>query len=143
MKLATSLSLALTVAIACAQTWAATAGEHDAHHRAGADFAPVAKSMPSKSKQAMARIDAQLKSMQDIHNKVMAAKTPEERNALMAEHTKSMQDGIAMMSGITPGDISGMPKDIASRQQVMEKHMELMQYMMQMMVDRLPPVSAK
>ena len=143
MKLAPSLSLALAVAIAGAQTWAVTTAEHDARLRASADFAPVGKTMPSKSKQAMARMDAQLKSMQEIHDKMMAAKTPEELNALMAEHTKAMQDGIAMMSGITPGDISGMPKDIASRQQVMEKHMELMQYMMQMMVDRLPPVSAK
>jgi len=32
---------------------------------------------------------------------------------------------------------------MASRQQMMEKHMELMQSMMQMMMDRLPPVPAK
>ena len=143
MKLATSLPLVLAVAITCAQTWAATAAEHDAHHRAGADFAPVAKTMPSKSKQAMAGMDAQLKSMQEIHNKVMAAKTPEERDALMVEHTKAMQDGVAMMNGITPGDISGMPKDMASRQQIMEKHMQMMQSMLQMMMDRLPPSPAK
>ncbi|MEO7938339.1 MAG: hypothetical protein ABIR55_06925 [Burkholderiaceae bacterium] len=143
MKLATTLFLALAVAITGTQTWAATAAEHDAHHPAGTASAPAAKTMPSKSKQAMARIDAQMKSMQEIHNKMMAAKTPEERNALMAEHTKAMQDGMAMMNGITPGDISSMPKDIAARQQIMEKHMEMMQYMMQMMVDRLPPVSAK
>ena len=143
MKLATSLSLALIVAIAGAQTWAATAGEHDAHHRAGADFAPVAKSMPSKSKQTMAGMDAQMKSMQEMHNKMMAAKTPEERTALMSEHTKTMQDGMAMMNGMSPGGMSGMPKDMASRQQMMEKHMEMMQSMMQMMMDRLPPPPAK
>ena len=143
MKLAPSLSLALAVAIAGAQTWAATAAEHDAHHPAGAASAPAAKRMPAKSKPAMAGMDTQMKSMQEMHNKMMAAKTPEERNALMAEHMKTMQDGMAMMHGMSPGGMSGMPKDMAARQQMMEKHMEMMQSMMQMMMDRLPPVPGK
>jgi hypothetical protein len=31
----------------------------------------------------------------------MNAKTPEERNALMAGHMKAMQDGMGMMKGIS------------------------------------------
>ena len=143
MKLATTLSLALAVAITGAQTWAATAAEQAAHHPAGAASTPAAKTMPSKSKQTMAGMDAQMKSMQEMHNKMMAAKTPEERTALMSEHTKTMQDGMAMMNGMSPGGMSGMPKDMASRQQMMEKHMQMMQSMMQMMMDRLPPSPAK
>ncbi len=34
--------------------------------------------------------DAQMTSMCDMHMKIMNAKTPEERKALMAEHLKSM-----------------------------------------------------
>ena len=143
MKLASSLSIALAVAITGAPIWAATTAEHDAHHPAGAASAPIAKSMPSKSKLAMARMDSQMKSMHEMHNKMMAAKTPEERNALMAEHMKTMQDGMTMMNGMSSGGMSSMPKDMATRHQMMEKHMEMMHAMMQMMMDRLPPVSAK
>jgi hypothetical protein len=146
MKLATSLSIALAFAITGTQTWAATTAEHDSHHPVGAASAPAAKSMPSKSKLAIAVMDSQMNSMQEMHNKMMAAKTPEERSALTAEHMKTMQDGMTMMNGMSPGGMSGMsgmPKDMVTRQQMMEKHMEMMQSMMQMMMDRLPPVPAK
>jgi hypothetical protein len=153
MKLATSLAVALAVAITTAQSWAATPAEQDAHHPAGAASTNTAKTMPSNSKLAMAGMDSQMKSMQEMHNKMMAAKTPEERNALMAEHMKTMQDGMTMMNGMSSSGMSGMsgmPKDMATRHQMMEKHMEMMekhmemmQSMMQMMMDRLPPVPAK
>ena len=146
MKLASSLAITFAVAITCAPIWAATTAEHNAHHPAGTACEPVGKTMPSKSKLAMAEMDVQMKSMQDMHNKMMAAKTPEERNALMAEHAKSMQDGMTMMNGMSTGDMSGasrMPKDMATRHQMMGKHMEMMNAMMQMMMDRLPPVPAK
>ena len=146
MKLDTTLSIALAVAITGAPIWAATTAEHDSHHPAGVASAPVAKSVPGKSKLAMAGMDSQMKSMQEMHNKMMAAKTPEERNALMTEHMKTMQDGMTMMNGMSSGGMSGMsdmPKDMATRHQMMEKHMEMMQSMMQMMMDRLPPMSAK
>ena len=143
MKLASSLSIALAVAITGVPIWAATSAEHDAHHPPDAASAPIAKTMPSKSKLAMAGMDSQMKSMQEMHNKMMAAKTPEERNALMAEHMKTMQDAMTMMNGMSSGGMSGMPKDMATRHQMMEKHMGMMHSMMQMMMDRLPPVSAK
>ncbi len=38
---------------------------------------------------------------------------------------------------------NGAPADWAIRQQWMEKRMEMMQSMMQLMVDRLPPEAAK
>ena len=136
MKLVTTLSLALAVAITGAQTWAATAAEQAAHHPAGTNSASAAKTMPSKARVAMAGMDSQMKSMQAMHSKMMMAPTPEDRNALMAEHMKTMQDGMAMMNGMSPGGMAGMPKDMATRQQMMEKHMEMMQSMMQMMIDR-------
>ena len=58
---------------------------------------PKAKAMPGKSNPAMARMDDQMKTMQEMHDKMMAAKTPEERTALMSENLKTMQDGMTMM----------------------------------------------
>jgi hypothetical protein len=43
------------------------------------------------------QMDSTMKSMQEMHGRMMAAKTPEERAKLMQEHMKAMQDGMAMM----------------------------------------------
>lgn len=89
----------------------------------------------------MAKMNAQMKTMRDMHGKMMNAKTPEERNKLMAEHMKTMQDGMAMMdgmSGVGMGDMKGMTGEKGARHQMMEKRMEMMQTMMKMMMDRMP-----
>ena len=79
-----------------------------------------------------------MKVMRDMHDKMMAATTPDERNALMAEHMKAMQDGMAMMNGMAgPGMTSGRGEMGASHR-AMEERMEMMQTMMQMMMDRMP-----
>lgn len=51
----------------------------------------------------MAKMDEHMKSMQAMHEKMMAAKTPEERQALMDEHMKLMQDGMGMMQQMGAG----------------------------------------
>ncbi len=89
----------------------------------------------------MAGMDAQMKAMRDMREKMMAAKTPEERNALMDAHMKSMKDGMAMMKGMS--GMPGMSGDMGSRQQMMEKRMEMMQSMMEMMMDRMPGAAGK
>ena len=38
--------------------------------------------------------------MRAMHEKMAAAKTPQERQALMAEHMKTMQDGMRMMKSM-------------------------------------------
>jgi hypothetical protein len=112
----------------------------------------------------MARMDAQMKSMQAMHEKMMGAKTPAERNALMAEHMKSMQGGMTTMEGMGgTGDMSGMQGapatpatpgmgggvgggmmgGMGAPHQMMEKRMQMMQMMMKMMMDRMPPAPAK
>ena len=100
----------------------------------------------------MAKMDAQMKTMQGMHEKMMNAKTPEERSKLMAEHMKTMQDGMAMMGGMSGagmGDMKGMQEmpnmsgDIGARQQMMEKRMEMMQTMMKMMMDRMSAAPAR
>ena len=97
-----------------------------------------------------AKIDAQMKTMQGMHEKMMAAKTPEERSKLMAEHKKTMQDGMAMMEGMSGGagmggmkGMQGMSGEMGTRHQMMEKRMEMMQTMMKMMMDQMPAAPAK
>lgn len=88
-------------------------------------------------------MDAQTKAMREMHEKVMAAKTPEERSALMAEHMKTMQDGITMMNGMPAREMKSMKGDMSMHHEMMEKRMEMMSASMQMMMDRLPAAPAK
>ena len=62
--------------------------------------------MGQMGKMDMSKMDAQMKKMRDMHEKMAAAKTPEDRNKLMAEHMKTMQDGMQMMGGMSA--LSGM-----------------------------------
>ena len=144
MKLVSNLSLALALFAAGAPNWAAQHDPHKAHHPAGSASAAGSKSLPGKTTPEMARMANHMKAMQEMHDKMMAAKTPDERNALMAEHMKTMQEGMGMMKGM--GGMTG-PKspstDMTQRQTRMEQRMDMMQTMMEMMVDRLPQTSAK
>ena len=147
----TSLRTTVTVAIvfsllsACAQT---PVGQ--------ASAGPGAVATVSDKRMAM--MDMQMKSMRDMHEKMMRARSPEERSALKSEHAKLMRDGMAMMGGMGPDGMSGMkgmhgmgampggapaPGDMAIRQEMMEKHMAMMQSMMQMMMDQMPPEPVK
>jgi hypothetical protein len=94
-------------------------------------------------------MDAQMKTMQGMHDKMMAAKTPAERSTLMAEHMKTMQDGMKMMDGMSGagmGDMKGMQGmsgEMGAHHQMMAKRMEMMQTMMKMMMDQMPPAPSK
>lgn len=111
------------------------ADEHAGHHPAGAASAPA----------PVAPAQDRMKAMREMHDKMMNAKTPEERQALMADHMKAMQDGMQMMKGMgTMGgmDAKGMPADMAQRQRMMESRMDMMQMMMDMMMQRMPASGA-
>ena len=147
MKLVRPLSLALTLFAVGAPSWAAQHDPHKAHHPAGSASAAAAKPMPGKTTPERARMANHMMAMQEMHDKMMAAKTPEERNALMADHMKTMQEGMGMMKGM--GGMGGMagpkspPSDMTQRQTMMEQRMDMMQTMMEMMVDRLAQSPAK
>ena len=143
METISSLTLALAIAAVVTPTWAAKDDEHKGHHPASTASAPAAKAMPGKANPSMARMDVQMKAMRDMHDKMMAAATPEERNALMAEHMKTMQDGMAMINGMPSGGMAGMKGDMGAHHQMMEGRMKMMQTMMQMMMDRLPAGEVK
>ena len=97
----------------------------------------------------MSSTEPRMKAMQDMHQQMMSAKTPAERQALMADHMKAMQGGMAMMkemhegmpgmSGTAEGGMT--PVDMAKRQQMMTDHMASMQMMMDMMSNRMPPAT--
>ena len=135
------LAVALTTAstlIACSATPSMPMGPAAANNMATPD--------------PMSRMDAQMRIMQGMHEKMMNAKTAEERGKLMADHMKAMQDGMTMMEGMPGagmggmGGMKGMPGmsgDMDMRQQMMEKRMEMMQSMMKMMMDRMPAAPAK
>lgn len=104
---------------------------------------------------APAAMQERMKAMQAMRDKMMNAKTPEERQALMAEHMKTMHDGMNMMKGMGGmsgmGGMAGMPgmgmgqgmaADPAQRQQMLEQRMDMMQTMMEMMMQRLPGATA-
>ncbi len=144
----TTLSIAaLSAATLAASAWATPDRQHDGHHplqAAGIQIAQAAPAQPgmgmgSGTGAAMPGYAEQMKAMRDMHDKMAAARTPEERNALMAEQMKLMQDGMRMMGGMGPGSMMGSkPGDMVARQGMLEQRMD----MMQMMMDRMPSVPA-
>jgi Fic family protein len=144
-------ALAFTLA-ACAQTQATPdSQDHSAHHQPGAASAAATPA------ERMTMMDAHMKAMREMHEKMSRTRTPEERSALMAEHMKLMQEGMGMMGGMGARPMAGMggmramgptgaasaPMDMATRHQMMEKRMDMMQSMMQMMMDRMGASAAK
>jgi len=130
-----------------------TGEDHSAHHPPGS--APAASAPAPRSGPSPAAIDRQMKAMQDMHHRMQAARSPAERAALMDDHMKLMQSGMAMMgqmrgmgmmappaAGTGPAPAaSAMPgmggmAGMMGMHQQMERRLALMEQMMQMMVDR-------
>lgn len=137
LPLATGLITALLVS-GCAVAQAPDAPQdHSAHHPAG--IAPAAPTpAPGSTADAFNR---QMKAMQEMHQKMQAARSPAERAALMDEHMKTMQSGMAMMgqmrgAGAATGmGAAGMGSMMDMHTQ-MERRMAMMEQMMKMMLDR-------
>ena len=118
------------------------AAEHTQHHPAAA----TATSPTTGVTQPVAPQAGM--TMQTLHAKMAAAQTPAERQALMADHSKAMHEGMDMMKGMKamggkPGMGSGTtPVDPAQHQPMMEMRMDMMQTMMDMMMQRMPAAPA-
>ena len=133
----TVLSIALIVAAFGAGAQTATADQPAAE-----PAAPAAK--PASPADQRAAMEKQMKAMREMHEKWANAKTAQERQALRAEHMKTMQEGMNLMGGM--GAMAGrqtMPGDMRERHRTMETRMDMMQSMMQMMMDHLPAEPAK
>lgn len=129
MQLTSSLLLCLSLALASGTSAAQDTVNHDAHHPASAT---VDTPKPAAADPAT-KMDMQMKAMHEMHQKIMAAKTPEERKLLMAEHMKTMRESMSMMQDMTGA--TGGKKDMS--QQAMKKQMGMMTMMMQMMMDEM------
>lgn len=152
MKFVHTISILGTVAATtmAPSVWAANDGQHDSHHPAASTTIHVAQASPATPGMGMGMGGSammsgsadQMKAMQAMHDRMLAAKTPEERNALMAEQMKLMQSGMGMMGRMAPGAMAGKPGDMAARQGRIEQRMDMMQSMMQMLMDRTAPAPA-
>nr|WP_321271065.1 hypothetical protein [uncultured Tolumonas sp.] len=116
-----------------ANTYAAEpAQDHQIHH-------PDEQKTDVKTQASLQKADVKLTEMSALQEKMANAKSPKEKNALMAEQMKLMQECMSMMSSMSK-DSKGMmmnkPEDMMLRQQMMEKRMDMMQMMMQMMMDQ-------
>lgn len=130
--------------------WAASDPQHDSHHPANSAVVPVTQEQVSNPEMDMGMHAGampsgyadQMKAMQQMHDKLMAAKTPEERNALMTEQMKLIQGGMSMMGDTSADGTARKPVAMARRQEMMEQRMDMMHSMMQMMLDRMPSTPA-
>lgn len=83
--------------------------------------------------------ERQLKAMQEMHGRMRNARTPQERRALMSEHGRVMQQAMAAMHGMHR---AGMGYAGAMHGRPMQRHMAMMQMMMQMLIDRIDMLEA-
>ena len=127
MKSIHALPLALALALAPLSALAVDPPKHDEHHP---EAQAATKKAPAAGEQ-MAKMDDKMKAMQEMHEKMMAATSPEERKALMAEQMKTMREGMSTMNGMKGAGAKPMSP------QAMQKQMEMMKMMMQMMMDRM------
>ncbi len=113
-------------AAACVSALATLAFADDAHH---ADQQPQA--VPSKAG-GMDGMHANMKRMQEQMAQMRSASDPKERERLVNEHMKTMQDSMSMMHGMMAG---GRSMGAQERMENMEKRMDMMQMMMQHMME--------
>lgn len=105
-------NLVLPLALAVAGTFAfaqTNPPDHAAHHpdASSASATTPAQGTPTPPVSAES-FGQQMKQMQDMHERMQAAKTPRERAALMDEQMKLMQSGMDMMDRMGGGAGAGM-----------------------------------
>ncbi|MCW7541139.1 hypothetical protein OOT46_25325 [Aquabacterium sp. A7-Y] len=130
MKTVLLLTVACVALVGCASSEHRSTGEAHAAHHPSRTAAPALAVSPAAA-------DQQMKMMQEMHQKMRAAKTPEERQALMAEHMKAMQAGMSMMCEMGQ-DGMGSPR-IVGTEDKMKRCMDMKDMTMKMMMDREAP----
>jgi hypothetical protein len=158
MKFLFILASALPLILTTASSNAADTPEMASHHPTAQGVNAAPGKTPNANAMQNEKLDAQIKAMHAMHEKMINAKTAEARNALMQQQMKLMQDGMSLMGGMgAQGPMMGgmdsqgkmmnnMSGDMAIHQQMMEKRMGMMESMMQMMIDReassIPPIQS-
>lgn len=96
----------------CASQASRQQQDHQAHHPDNAGTQGTVKGSPGKPGSAMAMGGGDAAMMCDMYDRMMGARTPAERRALMEEHMKSMT-----------------PEMRERHMQMMREHMQMMQEM--------------
>lgn len=158
MKLTRVLLITAAVTLVSVPGWADDKKEaevHAEHHPAAtaeqAATQPAAE-QKTDSSAMMANLQENMKKMQETMQKIHAAKTTEERNALMKEHMTQMQDHMKMMQGMGTGsgmgNMAGMHGNAKGGMGMMGEGMQcgagdmmgrmgMMQQMMEQMMDHM------
>lgn len=104
--------------------------------------------LPMTMGSQMGQMDQRMRTMQALHDRMMSATTPEERQKVMDEQREEMQGCMAMMNqmmqdgamrgGMGAGMMGQMdkPADANVQLQMMQKRIDMMQMMMQTMMDQ-------
>lgn len=74
-------------------------------------------------------METHMRQMQEMHSRMMAATTPEQRQALRAEHQRAMHGGMAAMQE----QMGAMQRSGQCSPEMMQRQRNMMQMMMQMM----------
>ncbi|CAG9172705.1 hypothetical protein [Cupriavidus pinatubonensis] len=125
-----------------------TDAEHEQHHPKEAAKKPTKKPAvaPAPAPQATGNpdLDSQVAHLRAIRERLSRANTPEERQALIAERDKVMQDAMAIMhkdmermgmAGPGKGKGQATPAQMQMCHDMMGQHMAFMQEVMPMMMD--------
>lgn len=157
MQASTHLVAALALAIVPLAATAQTPADHEQHHPGAA--APASPSSATAPEQSVAAMDRHLQRMRDASRRLADARTPRERQALLHEHRLLMQQGLQLMApmrampkaamGAAGG--AGMPDGMGpqmmgammERHALMDKRMELMQTVLQMLLEQIDAPAAK
>ena len=100
--------LAFTSALAFAVAGCASGpGSQASEHAGRGPSCACAGAGPGSSTQQMPDMERHLRQMKDLHARMANARTLGEREALMAEHMKAMEKGMAMMEGTMQGCRAG------------------------------------
>ena len=114
--------------------------------------APNDKAATTQSTPVTGQMDEHMKKMQVLHDRLMSAANPEERQKAMEEARKEMQDGMTMMKPMMQGGAmmgsgmmaqKGKSADTNAQMKMMGKRMDMMQMMMQMMLDQQGMIGPK
>jgi hypothetical protein len=93
----------------------------------------------------IAQMDEHMKKMQALHDRMMSAATPEERQKAMEDARNEMQNSMGMMRPMMQGGAmmgggmmgeNGRPRGAQAQMQMIGKRMDMMQMMMQVMMDQ-------
>ena len=92
---------------------------------------------PSAQEQISAA-ERHFKAMEEVHQRLMNARTPQERRSLMAEHSRTMRSAMAAMEAMHQ---RGMGHGPGMAGHHLQRQLTMMHMMMRMMLDRIDMLS--